>query len=1818
MPSHTPHRRHCYECHHCSCCCFHCFPSGNSAAAATTNTCPNDIDFYFRRADPPDRVQIGAKLAKRSSSSSGFEFGGMAVKPKAISAPLDDVENRRRQQRRHSSDARAPLAKLSDEELQLSIQSCCSTCTSGRTSRSSSDGGLTSDASPSNPAAGSRRQKSNTTNFHIRMGGQRQIVSIHEMLPGRRIDQRKKRGEIEAVAAPKSAVINQKLQKRADELDQKTMPERAPQIVEKYAKMPMRMVRFGNGCTESSSTSLPSSPTTILKRHSRQLKRLPNLAKPSPEAPNAVVRDANACWARERAEWLRMRQEAQQRAVQRAMATARGRWAEEVVSHRRKEMAQDLRVTLHRMLNDDGVEELDRNGFGTHLKPEGILDEQKRQAATIVDQMRQTLAELSSSSEGGTPMRRPIILKVPKSNSASDLASAQNFGPEALEEMECLRQLMRGEMPGAKTGKKHFFGRLPFGKMRRGLKQMFNGGANTNGLEMDGDGSTRQPTPQEMPLQRPAGFLHKILRGGGVTMDLNQQQQQQPTAGGANPRHPQQPQYHRIGQPQPPPPSSAAVSAPRVRDFVDSVDGDGYAEIGHSAQWKRRETSAPSTSPRNVKFFEDQQQQLYAQLGLVQPPSAAAATGALPCHRSGSEGQQRTSPGTILHAAQQQSMLHQPMSQSMYVQSTTPQQHAQYGRVGNGAFAVYTPPVQQQHRSLQQQFAAARSVAGGQQHEPVGGGGRHFPSSAVGGGGGGGSISTPPARKYYRSRQPSVDEAAAGAALDEATRDMLRLSAEPAGKFARLDGGGRVAAVQKAASTSAVQRNLISAQSPVDGGRFRMAQLQDTAEPQAVAASAAVGGVTESRDYSPDTLSASAAAAVRGRRSTAPFAGLTRSTGPPLAQLTPPEQQIGGAGDVGDPFAAGDGEEEELGGSSRVLIHHHACREHELEGRQKKVGTPMVKTTVEGKLKMEKSVGSHLLRCDHEVAKAYTLRDTVTHYRIRTTFGKRQLLVEELQRAASGMSGEEEGAPMVRSSGTYRLSVYEDGKEVGMHEANIQLPEGISKPDYLAKVSEKLLADLASLDDSADQMTAVTRVEIERVEDVTDIVKTYRIGEAAPKEEEPAEVPIPTLLAPPMEEFTYESASDHLSDHLGPLEMESRIYIDQLEQDELEELEPRDIRLLREGVLIEGETRIGPKRKMAEEMSDEAESVEIRREREVIAQVDCDLHRNEDRSLMEVYIAVPLLQQLTVIMRIHRARPRRRTRELASGYGMERRGQYFQDTAHLARKSRYESEESLAESAVSAVAPQLIAPRITVERTTYTEEEQQQQQQQQSAFRYEAAELPPMPLSRERVEVLREKGGETHFREAGAGAATYQYELAGELYDGRGTLRVAERRLQRREEETEEGMERASMEEMHAAASYRMEQSGQLLEGDAKVRRTRRYESETSVDYEERAGGGITHVTMVKKEASGRFELTVELANEFTPSLAPLHAREQLQQRYETLEYMRTLEREQLARADSHAVVQCASVWSARFHTSAQQFADTWLNVHMERARHLQERYSESGATQCWRHRRQEAHSFALQESSAEQAVLMYAFERDARGSDRALAERMQREVPSARPAPFFATEFRSEVSQLNLSIGAPARQESLLQAEGKARDVRIERLQKSYSEALHEGASTVFFLRNAAPTEAPAVVRTLHELRESKGHRLHTVAQQLVQLTQHVHVARKEYDMAQLSTETVPMREVRRDAVRKQLREFLSESEWCSVLMENRAALGERVQMDWRDSVHGGHHLLRRPALRMHQHAAVLSAWGHTGTIRKAHNGSTVTTTTTTTCLPVTIHHIL
>lgn len=99
---------------------------------------------------------------------------------------------------------------------------------------------------------------------------------------------------------------------------------------------------------------------------------------------------------------------------------------------------------------------------------------------------------------------------------------------------------------------------------------------------------------------------------------------------------------------------------------------------------------------------------------------------------------------------------------------------------------------------------------------------------------------------------------------------------------------------------------------------------------------------------------------------------------------------------------------------------------------------PVIRTTVEGQLKMEKSVGTHLRIVDHSIAKAYTIRDTTTHYRIRTKLGKREVVLEEHATATT-----DDSRNSVRSGGTYRLSVYEDGREISRNEAEIHVPDNM-------------------------------------------------------------------------------------------------------------------------------------------------------------------------------------------------------------------------------------------------------------------------------------------------------------------------------------------------------------------------------------------------------------------------------------------------------------------------------------------------------------------------------------------------------------------------------------------------------------------------------------------------------------------------------------------------------------------------------------------------------------------------------------------------------
>lgn len=89
---------------------------------------------------------------------------------------------------------------------------------------------------------------------------------------------------------------------------------------------------------------------------------------------------------------------------------------------------------------------------------------------------------------------------------------------------------------------------------------------------------------------------------------------------------------------------------------------------------------------------------------------------------------------------------------------------------------------------------------------------------------------------------------------------------------------------------------------------------------------------------------------------------------------------------------------------------------------------------------MEKTVGAHLHHVEHSISRTYTIKEITKKYIICTTIGKRKLILEECNRPNNHSNIEHSKA---QSSGKYRLSVFEDEKEIGRHEADIDVPKNM-------------------------------------------------------------------------------------------------------------------------------------------------------------------------------------------------------------------------------------------------------------------------------------------------------------------------------------------------------------------------------------------------------------------------------------------------------------------------------------------------------------------------------------------------------------------------------------------------------------------------------------------------------------------------------------------------------------------------------------------------------------------------------------------------------
>ncbi|KHJ94046.1 hypothetical protein OESDEN_06031 [Oesophagostomum dentatum] len=281
-----------------------------------------------------------------------------------------------------------------------------------------------------------------------------------------------------------------------------------------------------------------------------------------------------------------------------------------------------------------------------------------------------------------------------------------------------------------------------------------------------------------------------------------------------------------------------------------------------------------------------------------------------------------------------------------------------------------------------------------------------------------------------------------------------------------------------------------------------------------------------------------------------------------------------------------------------------------------------------------------------------------------------------------------------------------------------------------------------------------------------------------------------------------------------------RIYIDKLER--TPEPETAEIQLLQEGIHFEGEGALRRLRRL--ETDESVDVVQAARCANVFA--DCSLVRKQDSSTFTVYIAIPLVQTISMIL-YRRRMQRQKREELSKAYAMEQAGQMFEDEAKLQRIRRFESEEEEQQKAVSM-------------------------QQEQVFQRAEAREVRT----------------EREVREMEAEGRSYEMEQKGQRLHGEAVIKRHRGYL---ESESSEEFERAASmevithEQEAEGGQYEMHMQGVSLRGQKTFRHEgKRYESESEESVQWNAGSP-TIVDLVKKESDSYFDVVFETPNNYEP-----------------------------------------------------------------------------------------------------------------------------------------------------------------------------------------------------------------------------------------------------------------------------------------------------------------------------------------------------------------
>ncbi|KAL3993663.1 Copine family protein [Acanthocheilonema viteae] len=462
---------------------------------------------------------------------------------------------------------------------------------------------------------------------------------------------------------------------------------------------------------------------------------------------------------------------------------------------------------------------------------------------------------------------------------------------------------------------------------------------------------------------------------------------------------------------------------------------------------------------------------------------------------------------------------------------------------------------------------------------------------------------------------------------------------------------------------------------------------------------------------------------------------------------------------------------------------------------EKRQGPPIVRTTVEGKLRMEKVVGANLISVKYCTCSAWTICDTTTHYKVRTTLGNRTLIMEE------SMDGENRDRD-------FKMSLYEDGQLKTKDVADFQIPSNVDKAKYLSLLSQRLLHDMEILNQQEEPKT--TRVEVEVIENVTKILKTYIVGERN------------DLLQDHLVDQTVSAVDKSTYDQellTSSYDFTEKEYMDVSEKEAITIQPSADIKFLFEGHHYEDHSEIRSHQRTGSEATTTSESAPSSC---IYINVECILKRMEDRSLNEVNVAVPNV--FSAVLSLIRERILPQLPNIVS-YGMEQHGKQYSGETTIKRLHRFESTESFDEVQKAVVHTRKEQPSFLFEKPQIIE----------------PVKIPVLNITELD---LRRMADTSAILANFAIPRTDQSQLD------------IERRYEFREAQ---------------GGSYGIQQKGQHFEGEMILKKKRRLFLESESISEEDICGP-TYLNLTKQEARGEFEVAIIISNDHRSS--PKHFQE--------------------------------------------------------------------------------------------------------------------------------------------------------------------------------------------------------------------------------------------------------------------------------------------------------------------------------------------------------